>query len=59
MGLQKIGWAIAGVFCIAGLAKPVLEVTAQEYNLTIGAGVSGGLELNWDNARQNAKYTLE
>ena len=26
MGLQKIGWAIAGVFCIAGLAKPVLEV---------------------------------
>jgi hypothetical protein len=58
-GLRKIGWAIAAVFCICGLAKPVLEVTAQEYNLTIGAGVAGGFELNWDNAGQNAKYTVE
>jgi hypothetical protein len=56
---RKIGWAIAAVFCICGLAKPVLEVTAQEYNLTIGAGVAGGFELNWDNAGQNAKYTVE
>ncbi|MBC8244654.1 MAG: YHYH protein [Verrucomicrobia bacterium] len=58
-GLRKIGWAIAAGFCIGGLAKPVLEVTAQEYNLTIGAGVEGGVELNWDHAGQNAKYTVE